>query len=341
MKPLVSIIVLNFNGEKWLVKCLPTILDQDYSNTEVIVVDNHSTDNSLEFLNKYRSKIKIHQNLENLGYAGGMNSGLKLSGGEFVLFLNNDITLEKGFISKLLKAFDEIPTLGVVQSKIVQMDHPDILDNCGAFWTSTTFLYYYGNSKSEKLPQYNQSRPVFMVKGVAIMVKKSVIEKIGLFDADFWCYYEEGDLCHRAWLSGYECWYYPEAVVDHAGGGTSLRFDNSFIQFHNFKNKLLSFLKNFELKNLLWILPVFVSLNILLSVIWLFQGKTKHSVSLYKAFLWNIVHLHSTIKKRQQVQLLRKKSDREIFKICKKDPGLSFYYYLLTSQMEKYQDAKI
>ena len=251
-----------------------------------------------------------------------------MSKGEFILLLNNDTWVESNFLKKLIKAFDEIPKLGSVQSKIVLMNNSGKMDLCGSYWTSSSFLYYFGCFKDSSLEIYNKRMPFFSNKGASVMVRREIIEKVGLFDEDFWCYYEETDFCHRVWLSGYECWYYPMAVCHHANGGTSGRFNNEQIQFHNFKNKQLSFLKNFEAKTLVVILPVFFFMNILLSLVWILQGKFKHFLSTYKALIWNIKNIKETLKKRKIVQELRVKSDKEIFKVTKKNPRLSYYYFL-------------
>ena len=165
-----------------------------------------------------------------------------------------------------------------------------------------------------------------------MMIKREIIDRVGFFDEDFWSYYEETDLCNRIWLAGGECSYYPKAVVYHALGGTSSLFDNGFIQFHNFKNKLLSFLKNFEGWTLIKILPTYFILSLAVSFYWLLQGKGRLFLSFYRSVWWNIIHLPQTLKKRKVVQLLRKRKDKEIFKLVKKNPTRRYYYALIKKQ---------
>jgi len=334
----VSIVIVNYNGEKWLQKCLTSIFVQTYKDFEVILADNASVDKSVEYVKKKFPKVIITKSQYNRGYSGGANFGAKIAKGEILFIVNTDMYLEKDFLKKSLVAFTKNPKLAIMQSKIVYMDDPKKLDTCGGFWTNTTFLYHYGNSKSESLAKYNKAFPVFTVKGVAILLRKSIVDKIGLFDDDFWCYYEETDFCQRAWLSGYECWYIPDAKVFHAGGGTTLTFPNNLIQFHNFKNKTLSFLKNFEAPALFIIIPEFIILNILLIILWLFQGKWKHSLSIYKALFWNVQQFPKTMKKRVKIQKLRIKKDKDYLKICLKNPRASYYYYLFSLQFNKYSD---
>ncbi len=328
MKPLISIIIVNFNGLKFLDDCLSSIFLNSFKDFEIIFVDNCSSDESVSFVKQHYPKVKVIENTTNSGYAGGNNVGYKVARGEYILILNNDTTIEKHFLQDILRSFEEIPKLACVQPKIVLMKRPEIIDSCGAFLTKVLFLYHYGYDKPEKLPEYNKSFRIFAAKGACMLLKKEVIEKTGLFDDDFWCYYEETDFCHRLWLAGFECWYYPKAKIYHLMGGTSLTFNSSFVQFQNFKNRLTSFIKNFEAKTLIKYLPLYLITNIILSIFWLFSGKPSLFISLYNAIFWNIKHIGKTIEKRKKVQKLRKVTDKEIFAMIRLDPKWNYYYYL-------------
>lgn len=329
MKGFISIIIVNWNGRKWLHDCLFSLKGQAYKKFEVILVDNASSDDSVSYVKKNFPWVTIIRNTTNRGFAGGNNDGLKISKGEYILLLNNDTKVEKDFLKNFIEAFDKIPNLGCVQSKLLLMNKPDETDLVGSYWTDSSFLYYYGYMKDASLKKYNTPMPFFSNKGASVLIKKKIIDKLGLFDDDFWCYYEETDFCCRVWLAGYECWYWPKAVCYHAGGGTSVIFENSIIQFHNFKNKLMSFIKNLEGITLLQILPVYLILNIVISFGWLIiKRKPKHFSALYKSIWWNIIHIQSTLEKRKRTQRLRKLRDKEIFRIVKKNPRISYYYYL-------------
>ena len=337
-EPLVSVIVVNFNGLNWLHGCLSSLTRQSFRSFEIIFVDNGSTDESVSFVQKNFPKIKLVKSKLNLGFAGGNNLGLKYSVGKYLLLLNNDTKVERDFVEKFVKGFDEFPNAGIIQSKIVWMNDPQKIDTCGSYWTNSSFMYYVGNNKNTSLSIYNSPFQAFGVKGASCLIKRELIEKVGFLDSDFWNYYEETDFCHRAWIAGYECWYYPKPVCYHAIGGTSLTFDNDVIQFHNFKNKLSSFLTNFEMQNLLIILPTFLLLNLLLSITWLLQGKIRHSTALFKALEWNIRNFNRTLKKRRKVQLSRKIWDIDYLSKVKKNPRLSYYYYLFSDNLGLYND---
>ncbi len=338
-KPLVSIIVTNNNGKKFLKDCLTTIYHQTHKNIEVIFVDNNSSDDSVEYVKKNFPKTNIIHNKQNIGYAGGNVSGYKKSKGEYIVILNNDVKLKPDLIATLIQAFEEIPNLGAVQPMVKLMNDPANLDCTGSFWTDTGFNYHYGIYKNAKNPKYNRSYPVYSLKGVCMMIPRKVINKVGLFDTDYWCYFEETDFCHRVWLAGYECWYYPKSYLYHYLSGTRLKKSESFIQFHSFKNRLCSYIKNLEVKNLIRIIPIYLLLNILSSGVYLFRfGNVDLFFSVYKATWWNIVNIKKTLRKRDHIEkYIRIKKDSDIFKIVKKNPRLSYYYYLITG-LKSYRD---
>lgn len=334
--PELSIFVVNFNGKKWLEDLIYSVKQQHYTSFEFIFVDNNSSDGSVDYVIENYPESKIVSLSENLGFAGGNNKGFEKANGELILFLNNDTYFGPEFLKKFVSVFDD-SKIAIAQSKLVLSDKKNI-DSCGSFWTDTTFMYYYGNGKDASIKNYNNPFRVFSVKGASFMVRRSVIEKIGLFDDDFWNYYEETDFCHRAWLAGYESWYCPDAVCYHVMGGTALTFPNEQIQFHNFKNKLHSFLKNMEVRYLAFYIPIFIALNLVISLVWLLQGKFKHSLALFRALYWNFQNLAKAVKKRKKIQNLRKVGDKEIFAKVKRNPNFGYFVHLLNDDLGNYID---
>jgi GT2 family glycosyltransferase len=340
MNHFVSIIIVNWNGRRWLTDCLDSLSQQTHQNFEIVLVDNASKDDSIEFVEKNYPQVIVIRNHANLGFASGNNAALGTIKGDLVLLLNNDTRAPADYLEKFVRAFDEIPNLGAVQSKIVLLGTPDRLDSCGSFWTRTTILYHYGVGKEQSLEKYNKPFPVFTNKGASMLIRRDLIDKIGLFDDDFWCYYEETDFCHRVWLAGYECWYYPKAVIFHAMGGTSLDVDNSYIQFHNYKNKLLSLLKNIQWRSLVTIVPIHLSSDILISIVWLLGMKFKHFSIIYKAIWWNLAHLRETLEKRRTIQSMRKISDKQIFLRVQKNPKFAYYIFLFRGNLADYEEGE-
>lgn len=335
--PFLSVVIVNWNGKKWLTRCLDSLRHQTYRNFEIILVDNASHDESVLFVKEQYPEVIIVQSGRNLGFSGGNNLGVEHAHGDFVVLLNNDTWAEPDYLEKFIQAFREIPNLGSAQSKIVLMDDHERLDVCGSYWTNSTFLYHFGYGKDQSLKKYNKKTPFFSNKGASMIIRKDLIRKIGLFDESFWCYYEETDFCHRVWLAGYECWYYPEALIHHAMGGTSVFFENSYIQYHNFKNKLRSFLKNFEWRTLLVVLPTFLILNFGLSVFWMLRGKKGSVMAFLRSLLWNIRSRRETFGERRKIQAMRERSDKDLFLKVRKNPGLHYYYHMMMD-LSKYLD---
>lgn len=334
----VSIIIVNWNGLSHLKKCLPALNKVNCSNYEVIIVDNNSNDGSLEFIKKYYSNFKLIKNNTNLGYTGGNNAGYKKALGEYILFLNNDTYVSKNFVSEMVKVLESENDIAGVQAKILSMDHPRKLDSIGAFLTNSGFLYHY-RYLQEDLSKFDNEIYLYTAKGACMLFRKSIIEKVGLFDKDFFAYFEETDFCHRIWLAGYKIKYAPKAVIHHKIGGTANNMDNAFIQYHSFKNRINSYLKNLGTLELLKILPVHLILCELAAFSFIIKGRPDLFVSISRAIIWNLTNLPKTLKKRSIIQnTIRKKPDSELMPVIKKSPAIRYYYYLFAKSLVGYKD---
>ncbi len=342
---LVSIIIVNWNGKKWFKDCLGSVYKQDYKNMEVILVDNASADGSVTYVKKYFPKVKIVINKKNLGFAQANNIGYKEATGDYVLFLNNDTKVTNNFLTELVKVLESDKKIGGAQSKILLMDDPTRLDSVGAFLTNTGFLYHYGIAKEDS-PKYDRQIDIYSAKGACMIFKREVLEKIKvdgeIFDSRYFAYFEETDMCHRVWLSGYRIVFAPKSIIYHKMGGTSTRLDNSFVQYHSFKNRINSYIKNLDEFSLLKILPS--HLLICEAYAFLLIAKLRFDVflSIQKAIIWNIVALPATIKKRNYIRSLIKNkniNEQDLYKILMKKVRLSYFYYLYKG-IEKYDDFK-
>ena len=337
--PLVSVIIVNYNGKKWLNKCLTSISNQSYKNYEIIFVDNASSDDSVEFVKNKFSNVQIVQNNHNGGFAEGNNLGFSKSKGEYIILLNNDTYVEKDYIKNFVKVFEEFPDTAVAQSKIVLMNEPEKLDIACSFWTPTAMLYYEGIGTNASKPNYNKPKKMFTVKGASMIFKKELADKVGLFDEKFWAYYEETDFCHRCLVWGYDVMYYPKATCYHAGGKTAEMFEQEYIQFHNFKNKLASYIHNFELKYLIWygFIFTFSSLGIF-SLFFIINGRFWFAKAMYRAYFWNIKNLPYSIKYRKNVQKYRKVKDKRYLTEVTRKPSLKYYKLLVSGNLSGYEE---
>jgi len=245
-KPLVSIIILNYNGEKLLKNCLDSVFQSDYPNFEVIVIDNKSTDQSISLIKKFFSTVTIKQLEKNYGFAYPNNYGAKISHGEFLFFLNNDTILQKRSISELLKEMIENKKIAIGQSLLLHED--DSVDSSGDFVTK------HGIPFSSKRKDIDSPIRILSARGAAMMVRKYVFDTLCGFDEDYFISFEDVELGWRAAILGYESYLIPSSVVYHLGGQTIGKI-SPLITFHGVKNSLTlvttHFEKKYVLKNIL------------------------------------------------------------------------------------------
>lgn len=341
-KPLISVIIVNWNGEEIIEKCLSSLFKQSYKNFETIVVDNNSSDKSKDVIKKKFRRVTLIENKKNVGFALGNNIGVKRAKGEFMLLLNSDALITTKLIDLLLQAIQKNKKLGIVQPKILYRSNEGHADNTinsvGTFLTNSGFLFYPGYGKSDNSAEYKKEREIFSAYGACMLIRKEVIEKIGLFDPDFFLYFEETDFCMRAWLSGWQTKYIPNAYVYHTGGVSSRKFGTDKVYFHSFKNKICAYIKNFQFKSLISILAVHIMLCFGVSLLYLLTGKVRFAMAVQKALIWNAVNFKKTLKKRQNIQKnLRKVPDKIYMKRVVYNPPLRYYLYLFTG-LEYYKD---
>jgi GT2 family glycosyltransferase len=329
---LITIIIVNWNGLMWLQDCFASLYKQDYKYFEIIFVDNASKDGSVQWVKKYYPKTKIIINKDNLGFADANNIGYRKAKGEYILFLNNDTRVTKTFLTELVNVLEDDKAIGGAQSKILLMDKPDTHDSVGAFLTPTGFLYHYGFGKKDQ-PKYNKQIDLYTAKGACMMFRKDVLEKVAIdgniFDPDYFAYFEETDMCHRVWLAGYRIVYAYKSVIFHKMGATSSGMNNAFIQYHSFKNRIRSYLKNFGTQWLWIYFPVHLLFCGFYSIVSILSGKWALGWAIQRAFWWNVRNMRETVRLRAYVQShIRKIHDRELPSDIFKKPGLRYYWYL-------------
>jgi hypothetical protein len=342
-KPQVSIIILTYARQlEYIKKCLQSFKKVNFNSYEIIVVDNASDDNTTAFIKKHFPNVKIIKNKKNFGFCEGNNIGLKNAKGELILFLNNDTEVAANFLDPLVSVLEKNTTVGVVQPKIRQMLEREKLDACASFLTNTGLLYHFGYSQNQSIKKYNKKMFMYSAKGAGFMTRKSLIKKIGLFDSDYFAYFEETDFCHRVWLSGYSVEYTPASEIFHLGGAEFKGTTPPNIQFNSYKNRICTYIKNLGTWELLKILPVHVLTCLIGAAVYLAIGKFSISKGIINAIFWNITHLKQTLKKRKYVQSkIRKVSDRNFIKKVKHNPSFSYYKHFLLNPRGKYEDMII
>lgn len=322
--PLVSVLVVTYNQQKYTKECLDSLRQQQYPNIEIIVVDNASKDGTQSFIQKSYPEIKLIQNKENQYFAEGNNIGYRNSKGKYIFLLNNDAYIEKNVISKLVAYLEDNPKVGIVQNKLLYADNPKKIDSAGSFFTFTGFLFHRGYQ--QHLVDNNISE-VFSIKGASMMVKREIIDRIGLFDPNYKLYFEDTDLCWKSILLGYKVIYQPNSITYHHVGASSSKINLPFIDFHSFKNRILAIITNLHFSLLIIILPIHLILCIAISFIYLFKNY-KNSLAILKAIVWNVKNINSTLKKRKKIQSTKQCSIKKILSLTKLPDPLYFIRFL-------------
>ncbi len=216
--PAVSIVVLSYNGRAWLERCLGAAVAELAPDCELIVVDNGSSDGSVDFVQGSFPAVRVIPLERNMGFAAGNNAGAQAARGRYVAFLNNDAAPQPGWLLALRSALDGDPHLGLAASCIVFMHDPSVIDSAGDGLTrwGGAFKRGHGRPVQESL----DAGEVFGACGAACLVRREVFDELGGFDGAFFAVYEDVDLSYRFQLHGYRCMYVPEAVVHHAGSAT-------------------------------------------------------------------------------------------------------------------------
>ncbi len=262
--PLVSVLIITWNSEKFIEECLHSVFYQSYPTIEVIVVDNRSTDSTMRIIKERFSPLTIIENKENIGYCRANNLGLKKASGEYLLFMNSDVALEKDYVEKALKGFQKSERIGMVSGKILRFDHKTI-DSTGQFLARSRKTIERGYGKIDN-GRFDKEEYIFSVCGAAAFYRKKMIEEISysngeLFDEDFFSFHEDMDLGWRANLMGWTAYYISDAVAYHFRGGTGYQSNRrrhyqisgrpTFLKYHIIKNRYLSIIKNDTLSSYL------------------------------------------------------------------------------------------
>ncbi|MBP5224475.1 MAG: glycosyltransferase family 2 protein [Lachnospiraceae bacterium] len=217
----VTVVIPNWNGMQYLGTCLDSLKNQDTDDFEVLVVDNASTDGSAAFIRERYPEVRLIVNAENLGFSGGVNTGIEKSESEFVLLLNNDVECDPHFVSALTCAAERDERIFSVNPKMVNYRERELLDDCGDLYTVLGWQAQRGVAQSVDDPVYNKPAKVFSCCAGASIYRRKVFDEIGLFDTMHFAYLEDIDVGYRALLYGYRNVYEPSAVVYHVGSGSS------------------------------------------------------------------------------------------------------------------------
>lgn len=308
--PSLAIVILNWNGKQLLERFLPSVTAYS-KGAQLIVADNASTDDSVAFLREHYPGVRIIENAENFGFAGGYNEALKEVDADLFCLLNSDVEVTEGWVAPVLDLFTRNADIGIVQPKIKDLKRPGFFEYAGA---AGGFLDRFGypfcrgrifQSLEEDRGQYDDIREIFWATGACMFIRQEVFRELGGFDPDYFAHQEEVDLCWRARNHGYRVYYTGKSEVFHMGGST-LNNMNPKKTFLNFRNSLYSITKNLPRKKAFPIVLSRLLLDGVAALRFVFQLKLKHAWAILRAHLSYYRHIARMLSKREKIRFVEK-----------------------------------
>lgn len=301
-----SIVIVTWNALEHLKTFLPSVTETDYPEFEIIIADNASADGSKEWIQSNYPEVKIATFDANYGYCGGNNRAVPYARNEILIFLNNDVEVEKNWLHGLNKSFQK-DHIAAAQPKMLSYTDKDTFEYAGA---AGGFIDNYGypfcrgrifDEVEEDLGQYQDTAELFWASGAALAVRKELFVDLGGFDEDFEFHMEEIDLCWRLQNLGHKIEYAPDSVVYHLGGG-SLPMGSPRKVYYNFRNSLFMLWKNYSGPALWKRLPVRLVLDVVAAYKTLLSGNPKEWWAIAKAHIHFGLNIFSVHKKRSKLQ---------------------------------------
>jgi GT2 family glycosyltransferase len=322
--PVISIVILNYNGKPFLDRCLTSLFNQTFSVFEILFVDNASSDGSIDYL-KQRfgndSRLKIIENHVNYGPIEGNNIGMRLAStsSQYILLLNNDTELTPNWLSWMVNAFELDPKIGAACSKQMMMDDPKRLQGFGSFIDQCGFNYQLGENEIDT-GQYNGATiDIFAGGTTALFIRASLLKKIGLLDSIYVHGFDDVDFCWRIKLSGYRVVCVSKCLMYHKVAGTTRKVNLKNVLFHREKNRIMTAVKNYSLKYQVRVLPIILTFDFL-QFMWFASTRNFPMFNaIVKAIRWDLRNLRYIWGQHLQIKyFVRKVPDEQIVKEMRK-----------------------
>lgn len=251
---LVSVIIPNWNGKRFLKGCLDSLMEQTYSELEIWIIDNGSKDDSVAFIEENYPSVKLIKNEHNMGFAPAVNAGIRAAAGDYLALINNDTVVDKNWVSELVKVLDSHPEIGSVGCKMLAYDDHKLLDGVGDGYRRGGLPGRIGHREIDT-GRFNTMRYILGACGGAAVYKRAMLDDIGLFDDDYFAYLEDVDIALRAQSAGYKCLYVPTAIIYHLGCGTTGSGYSPMVVKLSARNNINTIVKNIPMPLLIKFLP--------------------------------------------------------------------------------------
>jgi len=337
----ISIIIPHYNGYDILNNCLKSLYKSKLYNAEIIIVNNNSTDNSID-KNQLEFPEVVILNLDyNRGYAGGCNYGSTHAKGEFLVFLNNDTEVSIHWLTELMKTINNDSNISSVQPKILNKKNETKFDYAGAsggFIDKYCYPFTRGrifNTIETDTGQYNDSIKIFWASGTGFITRRSLFKDIGGFDEQLFAHMEEIDYHWKCQLQGYSIYINPTSIIYHLGGET-LSYNSPYKTYLNHRNSLLLLLSNYNISNSIKFLFPRLFMELISTVKDLLSLRFLHSLAQLRAIGWIIIHPKIISNRRSAIKKIRKISDDELLNNIILKESIVYKYFI--NNQKEYSD---
>lgn len=342
--PIISIIIANYNGEKYLPTLLNSISKNTLNDYETVICDDGSKDKSELIIRKYMkkdSRIRFCKNRKNMGAAASRNIARMYARGKYLVFLDNDTEIDKNFLKEMLATMQKNPTIGGCQAKVLDFKDRNKIQTAGCLlWAGTGWGLPRGQWQIDS-GQFNEEVPI-IASSVALMIKTKVFDEVGGFDIEEAIFTEDIDFSWRVWINGHKIIFSPKSIVYHWTKNISMRknmkHSMEIVYFHLTKNSLISICKNYQIFNTYkyfsYAVVVILGRG---GLVLIKRNDFSALLGTYKGFIWFLKNIYSTFKKRLYIQHTRKYTDNYLLHLImiNKNP-ISMYkeYYRASNLLE-------
>ena len=333
LRPVVSIIILNYNGKSVIKACVDSVLRSDYSPLQLIMVDNGSTDSStkdcIASLNEYdQERIRVIYNTTNLGYCDGFNCALPYSVGKYVMFLNNDVEIDPTSITKLVEIFERDDDVGMAEGKIINITPGGPLKVASPYVSFKYGLFVDVFQPNPDVSAYDEVRDIFSPVGVWAICRRSVLDYSGSLDSVIFHGIDVRELSWRFWRTGFKVVRVPEAVtLHHARLSTGLKSYSSktlmLLSFHAKKNHFYFMMKHLSMKRIIVYFPLILGGEIIAAFGGLFGHNKYQFRVLVSSLKWTFANLPAILEQRKMMFSKSKISESQVFSHLPKVPFAS------------------
>jgi GT2 family glycosyltransferase len=306
----IAVVILNYNGKHFLERFLSGVVQfSSHPNTTVYVADNASTDQSVAYIKEHFPNVELILSTENYGFAGGYNYALKLIKADYYVLLNSDVEVSENWISPIIDLMESDKTIATCQPKIKAEYDKTLFEHAGGAGGWMDYLGYpfcrgriFMQLETDN-GQYDDAADIFWSTGAAMFIRAELYHNFEGLDDSYFAHMEEIDLCWRLKRAGYRHMVVPQSVVYHVGGGTLPPTSPKKV-YLNFRNNLMTLLKNEPVSKLLWLIPFRLILDGIAGVRFLTEGKFKEIWAIVKSHFYIYPQLSNILKKRKHYNQL-------------------------------------